>query len=163
MYTSGDLAALAANIYQDINSPTFQSPAFIFNVLIQSGTVGDLNNKLSSSFYVQDTGTGPFITDGGGGYGQEEAAISSLMYQTSYYRGRQLALLDGAGNSWWTSLAEGDSKLNRTDITKIAAAYGALYTTANNDLRLAVHDWGMRVAVPQSVVANQSYASPSPS
>lgn len=159
MYTVDQIVNLASDIYTDIGSPTSLSVGFISGWLIDSGNLGDINNKLYTSFYL--TGNAPVITDNCGNFGPEEAAIYELMYKNNFYQNQSLAVLAGGG-SFWTSLSEGDTKVSRTDVVKISAAYIALHEVVHKELRLAIADYMRRISVPQSVDSDQPYAFPSP-
>lgn len=149
---------LATGIYQSLGSPPALSVTFISGWLLDSGNLGDLNNKLCTSFYVSGDGG---ITDGGGGFAGEEAAIYTLIYKGDYYEGAALGALAG-GNSFWVTMSEGDTRIVRTDVTKIAAAYLAMNAQSTKLLRLAIHDYQLRLTVPQSVDACPPYSWPSP-
>jgi hypothetical protein len=156
-YCVNQIVQLATDIYQDIGSPSSLSVGFISGWLIDSGNLGSINNKLSTSFYL--TGDAPCITDDGGNFGGEEADIYTLMFKTYFYEGQSLSVLAGGG-SFWTSLSEGDTKFSRSDITKISQAYLNLQQSARQDLRLAIADYKLRISVPQSVDAASIYSFP---
>lgn len=158
-YCVDQIVQLATDIYQSIGSPTSLSVSFISGWLVDSGNLGALNNKLCTSFYL--SGDAPCITDGGGGFAGEEADIYTLMYRGDFYESQSLGALAGAG-SFWTSLAEGDTRVARTDITKVSAAYLALNAQNNKLLRLAISDYKLRITVPQSVDYCAPWSYPSP-
>ena len=156
-YTTPQILSLAQDIYTTIGSPTNQSVAFISGWITDSGTLGSLNNKLFTSFYL--TGADPDITDANGNFGPEEADILSLSYEVYYYKQQAVVTLQN-GNTFWTSLTEGDSKLARERTTDVSARYSALGTEANRLLRLAIHDYQWRIVTPQSISASQSFGYP---
>jgi hypothetical protein len=80
---------------------------FISGWLLDSGNLGGLNNKLSTSFWVSGDGG---ITDNCGNFGGEEADIYNMTYLSSYYASASLNTLANGG-SFWTSIAEGDTKV----------------------------------------------------
>ena len=159
-YCVDQIVELATDIYGNIGSPSNLSVSFISGWLIDfRGNLGGLNNKLSTSFYL--TGDAPCITDNGGNFAGEEADAYGMMYTTNYYTSAANNVLAGGG-SFWTSLSEGDSRVSRTDVTKISAAYLALAKENTRLLRLAISDYKLRISVPQSVdvCAPASYPSP---
>lgn len=158
-FCAQQILALASGVYQEIGSPSSQSPAYISGWMTESGNLGDLNNKLSTSFIL--TGDSTCITDGCGGFGGEEAAIYTLMYKSDYYELMSLQALQGGG-TFWTSMAEGDTRLTRSNIVDISKAYLALNDQSNQFLRLAIHDYKLRIIVPQGISAEQSYQAPTP-
>jgi hypothetical protein len=157
-YCVDQIVDLATDIYGNIGSPTNLSVSFISGWLVDSGNLGGLNNKLSTSFYL--TGDAPCITDNCGNFGGEEADIYQLIYQSSYYASAALGVL--AGGPAWTNLAEGDTKITREGASKYAQAYLAMKTDNDKNLRLAIHDYKLRITVAQSVdyCAPGSYPSP---
>lgn len=157
MYCANQIVTLASDLYQQIGSPSSLSVGFISGWLTDSGNLGDLNNKLSASFFL----SADCITDSNGGFAGEEAAIYSLMYRGDFYESQSLSVLANGGSSW-TSFSEGDTKFTRTDVSKLSKAYLELNAQASKLLRLAIHDYQLRLSVPQSVVANAPYERPTP-
>lgn len=158
-YCVDQILELATDIYGSIGSPSSISIGFISGWLVDSGNLGDLNNKLGTSFYL--SGDAPCITDGGGGFGGEEASIYTLMYKGDFYEGQSLSVLANMGSAW-TSLGEGDTRVAREGPSKASAAYLALNKQSNAFLRLAISDYKRRISVPQSVDSSQTYSWPSP-
>jgi hypothetical protein len=157
-YSVTQVVQLATDIYQNIGSPSSLSVGFISGWLLDSGNLGGLNNKLSTSFYITGDAN---ITDGGGNFGGEEADIYNMMYMSSFYASASLGVLAG-GNSFWISVAEGDTKITRDKYTDIAKQYIAMKTDNDKNLRLAISDYKLRINVPQSVNFCPPYSYPSP-
>lgn len=147
-YCVQQIVELATDMYRQVGQPSNLSVGFISGWIVYSGNLGDLNNKLGTSFYL--SGDAPCITDAGGGFGPEEADIYTLMYKSEFYESASLGVLAN-GASLWISLSEGDTKVTRMDVSKLSAAYLALNNQSNQFLRLAIHDYKLRITVPQSV------------
>lgn len=157
-YCVDQIVQLATDIYASINSPSFLSVSFISGWIVDSGNLGDINNKLGTSFYL--SGDAPCITDAGGGFAGEEAAIYTLMYKGDFYESQSLNAI--AGGAGWVTLSEGDTKVGREKSSDISKAFLALNTQSNTFLRLAIHDYKLRITVPQSVDASSLYSYPTP-
>lgn len=155
-FCTTDILTLADGMYRDINSPSSLSIGYISGVLTSSGSLGDLNNRLGTSFYL--SGAGPCIA---GGFGQEEATIYSLAFMSNYYRKQHLATMQGGG-SFVTSLSDGDSKYSREAGTKIAAEYRAMYREIEDDLNSKVALWKLNHALAVDVRAEDLASWPTP-
>ena len=157
-YYVNQIVGLATDIYGNIGQPSSLSVGFISGWLLDSGNLGDLNNKLCTSFYVTGDAN---ITDNGGNFGGEEAAIYSMMYQSNYYASASLSALANGG-SFWTSINEGDTRITRLDVAKISQSFMLMKKDNDAQLRLAIADYKRRVTVPQSVDYAGLYSYPSP-
>lgn len=153
-YCGNDVQDLANSIYKSIGSPPSQSICFVSGWLMDSSNLGDLNNRLSTSFSI----TGSCITPD---FGPEEESIYSQIYVWQFYNSMALSALANGG-SFWTNLAEGDSKISRDSPANISKAYMAMNVNAERTLRQAVHDYKLRISVPQSVDASSLPSYPSP-
>ncbi len=143
-------------MYQEVNSPPALSIGYISGWITNSANLGDINNKLDASFCL--TGDQPCIA---GGFGKEESNIYTLMFKSDYYESQSLAALT-SNPTFWTSMQEGDTRLAREGTAAISKAYLALNQQSNQFLRLAIHDYKLRLTVPQTVDANSLYSFPSP-
>lgn len=140
------LQTLASAIWEDLGQPC-QSIAFISGSLLGSGLLGQLNLKLTTSFWVQ---SGQCIA---GGFGDQEAAIYSLVFQSAHIRRMQLQTLGGGGNILWTSIGDGDGKLTRENPTKTAAEYRETRKQLEEQIAVAVANWKLGHCSPVAVDA----------
>ena len=145
-YCTQDILLLAQDIYIDLGQPSNLSIGYISGYITSPGTLGDLNNKLNGSFTL--TGVAPCIADP---FAAEEAAVLESMFKIQYYQQQSLAALANGG-SFWTSLSEGDTRVSRVDAVKISKGFLDLKTDALKELRLQIHDYNLRLSVPQQVV-----------
>lgn len=156
-FCAPQIYTLATSIFNEIGSPPSQSIGYISGWLSSSGTLGDLNNRLGTCFWV--SGDAPCIVD----YTNAEGAIASQIYQSSYYNRQALSVLQGGIDSTpWTSLAEGDSKVSRESRSSFAKEYRELYKQSEEKLVGLIHYWTLNHTVPQGIDAAQTYAFPSP-
>lgn len=153
-FCTNDILLLASGIYLDINSPSSQSVGMISGWVTDPNNLGGLNNQLSSSFYI----TGSCIE---GGFGAEEGDIYGQIYSAWFYYSKGQAALDGGG-SFWTRIAEGDASVSRASAAEVAKAYFLLGKQTQDALRLAIHDYKLRLSVPQSVDSASLFSSPTP-
>lgn len=152
MYTTNDILTLASGIYSDLGSPPNISVGYISGYITSSGTLGDLNNKLCTSFYLN--GADPDIVDP---FGPEEGNIVELMFRVQFFSQQAMSVLAVGGASYWTSLTEADTKITRNPI-EYAKQYLAWKVDAQSQLRLAIHDYQLRLSVPAQIVnANWGY------
>lgn len=140
------LQTLASAIWEDLGQPC-QSIAFISGSLLGSGLLGQLNLKLTTSYWVQ---SGQCIA---GGFGDQEAAIYSLVFQSAHIRRMQLQTLGGGGNILWTQLADGDSRFSRESPTKTAAEYRETRKQLEEQIAVAVANWKLGHTCPTQIVA----------
>lgn len=153
-YCSNEVQALAYSIYQSIGSPTSQSVGFVSGWLMDPNNLGDLNNRLCTSFYTSGNCIVPDL-------GPEESDIYGQIYIWQFYNNMAVSALANGG-SFWTSLTEGDTKIGRDSPVNVSKAYMALNTNAERTLRQAVHDYKLRLSVPQSVDAASLPSYPTP-
>lgn len=156
-YCASDIVLLAGQIYTGIGAPSAQSPGYISGWLTQPANLGGLNNRLNTSFYL--SGSSPCIL---GDFGDAEANIYSLVYQSDYYRQRSLAVLAGGDSGPWLSLAEGDSKVSRESTASRSAAYLNLAKDADKTLWIAVANWKIGQSLCATVDGTDLPAYPSP-
>lgn len=155
-FCTTEILTLAEGMYRDINSPCSLSIGYISGVLTSSGALGDLNNRLGTSFHL--SGAGPCIA---GGFGQEEATIYSLVYMSNFYRKQHLAIMQGGG-SFVTSLSDGDSRYTRESSVKIAGEYRAMYKEIEDDLNSKVALWKLNHSLAVDVRAEGLASWPTP-
>lgn len=158
-YCTSQILDLASSIYQGIGSPSAQSVGYISGWLTNSGSIGELNNKLSTSFYL--TGDAPCLTDDGGGFSAEEAAIYLLYYNTSYYEQQSLAVLANGG-SFYTTISEGDTRVTRSDMVNVSKQYLALQASSQKTMYVAINQYKRRLSIPAAVDGTCLPAWPSP-
>jgi hypothetical protein len=154
-YCTNEIIELASDIYSDLDSPSFLSVGMVSGWITNSGSIGSLNIKLGTSVYL--SGDQPCMA----GFGGEEAAIYSLMYQSNFYEKEALKILRGGG-SFWTSISEGDTKISRANVRDISKAYLELHKEAEGQLRLAIQDWKRKHSTPEIVDSAPLYGFPTP-
>ncbi len=155
-YCAAQIVQLATTTFQALNSPSSISVAYISGWIIDSGNLGDLNNKLSICSYL--TGDSPCIV---GEFSSEEAAIYQLCFNTDYYESQSLAILQGGG-SFWTTMVEGDTRVTRSDMVNISKQYLALQDNSQKTLRLAIADYKRTHTTIASIDGTDLPAYPSP-
>ncbi len=149
-FCADQILSLSSGVWQDLNSPSSVSVQYISGWFTNSGNLGDLNNRLSTCFYL--TGDGPCIVPDFAG---EEAAIFGLIYKINYY-GVQIQSLTGP--SAWIRLSEGDSTIVRTDGAKV---FLQLLSEDRKQLRLNIDDYKKNLSGPRTVDAASLYTYPS--
>ncbi len=156
-FCTNEVLTLASGIWQTIGSPTSVSVGFISGWITSSGgMLGDINMKLDSCFYV--SGDSPCIA---GGFGPQEAYIASLMYESNYYELKSLTALAGLGVPW-TNMKEGDTSVTRESTVSISKQYLSLNANAQNQMRIAMHDYKLNKSLPGTVDGSDLYSFPSP-
>lgn len=153
-FCADNILILAGTIYSGINSPSAQSIGYISGWLTNPANLGDLNNKLSTCFSF----SGDCII---GGFGSEEASVYQLTYNTDYYESQSLAILVGGG-TFWTSITEGDTKINRSDMVAVSRQFLALQKSSQDTMRLAIQDYKRKVSLCVSIDASDLPSWPSP-
>lgn len=157
-FCTEQILLLAGSIYTGIGAPSAQSVGYVSGWLTSSGgMLGDLNNRLGTSFYL--SGAGPCIA---GGFTPEEGAIAAMIYDMSYSFGQARAALANGG-SMWTSIAEGDTKINRASAVEVSKAYRGMATDAETTLNGMIHDWKLNHSLATTVNAESLASWPSPS
>lgn len=154
-YCAAQIVQLATTIYQGINSPPALSVGYISGWLIDSGNLGDLDNKLSICTYL--TGDSPCIA---GDFSADEAAIYQLCFNTDYYEAQSLGVLQAG--SYWINLEEGDSKVRRSDMVAVAKQWLSLQDNSQKTLRLAIQDYKRSHTSIGSIEGTNMPAWPSP-
>jgi hypothetical protein len=150
---------LATTIYNNIGNPTALSIGYISGWLTDPNNLGDLNNRLSTSFYLDSTApAGPCIKDD---FGPEECNVYNLMYVETYYESLAVAALVNGG-TLWVSLSEGDTKVTRSDAVAVSKQFTALRDGASAGIAQAAHHYKLRLSVPQSVDGAQLDSYPTP-
>ncbi len=118
--------------------------------------MGDINTKLDTCFYL--SGSAPCIA---GGFGAQEESFTYLLYQSSYYESRSLAALTTLSTPW-TTLKEGDTTIVRESSVNVSKAFLAMHDNAQQQIRLAIHDYKLNRQIPGTVDASDLYSYPSP-
>ncbi len=154
-YCAAQIVQLATTIFQGINSPPALSIGYISGWIIDSGNLGDLNNKLSICAYL--TGDSPCLV---GDFSADEAAIYQLCFNTDYYEAQSLAVLQAG--SWWIDMSEGDAKVRRSDMVTVSKQFLALQDNSQKTLRLAIQDYKRTHTTIASVDGTCLPAYPSP-
>ncbi len=154
-YCTAQILQLASGIYQGLGSPPAQSIGYVSGWITSSGNLGDLNNRLNTCFYLD--GDAPCIA----GFGPQEAAIYAEIYEMYYYESLALAALAGGG-TFWTSMREGDTTIQRDSPIKLAKAYRDLQDAAQKQLHIAVANWKVGHSIPTTVDGSSLYSWPSP-
>lgn len=156
-FCTDQILSLASGIYQSIGSPTAQSVGFISGWITSSGgMLGDINTKLDTCFYL--SGSAPCIA---GGFGDQEESFSYLLYQSSYYETKALSALAGLSTPW-TTMKEGDTTIVRESSVNISKQFLAMHENAQQQIRLAIHDYKLNRQIPGTVDASDLYSYPSP-
>lgn len=155
-YCADQIVLLAGNIYSGLDSPSSTSIGLISGWVASSGALGDVNNRLSTSFYL--SGASTCIA---GGFGDEEAHIMSLIYEVNYYYGRVRNQLANGG-TFVVSIGDGDSRFTRESAVKVAREYRELGRDVDEGLKIAVGRWKMNHAMPVDVRFGAMNAYPSP-
>lgn len=154
-YCTAQILLLAGSIYSGIGAPSAQSIGYVSGWITNSGSLGDINNRLTTCFYL-DTDA-PCIV----GFGPEEAVIYTEIYEMNYYESQALATLVGGG-TYWLNMKEGDTSISRESPVKIAKAYRDLQDAAQKQLQIAVANWKVAHANPATVDASDLYSWPTP-
>lgn len=152
-FCTEQILLLASGVYDDIGSPSSQSVAFISGWLVSSGTLGELNNRLNTCFYID----GACIE---GGFGPNEASILVKIYESNYYKRRALQILNG--DISWTSMKEGDTTITREASSNLAREYRQLHKALEEDIRIATANWKTGRSIPGTVDSTDLPAWPSP-
>lgn len=153
-FCTNDILTLASGVYADLNSPPSISVAFISGVFTSSGTLGQMNTRLSQSFYL--SGDGPCIA---GGFGAEESSIMALMFEHDWYKRESLRALQG---STIISVRDGDGGYTREGATKLSSEYRALHKEAQEELYVLTAQYVRNHSMCVSVDAASLASWPSP-
>lgn len=155
-YTAEQIALLAGGIYTGIGSPTSQSVGYVSGWLTDPTNLGDLNNRLNTSFFISGGGVD-------GGFGDLEASIYSAMYKMEYYESQSRNALLGGGSSFaWLNMKEGDSSITRVNPVDISKALLSLHENAQASLYVAISNWKRGQSLVANVDSASSYSWPTP-
>lgn len=155
-YIAEQIAELAGVIYSGIGSPTSQSIGYVSGWLTSSSNLGDLNNRLNTSFSI----TGGAIT---GDFGDAEAAIYSMIYKVGFYETKaSQTLLAGDSSLAWLTLKEGDSSVTREGSAVRAKAYMEMRDNLKQSLHVAVCNWKRGQSLVANVDSSSLYSWPTP-
>lgn len=150
------IVLLAGNIYSGLPSPNSQSVGLISGWIVQSGNLGDLNNRLNTCFTL--TGDSPCVV---GGFGPAEASIYGLIYRTNYLE-QQSANVLAAGGLMWTSMKEGDTTITRSDPVNSSKVWLSLHESSQRALYVAVANWKRGESLFNTVEGSSLYSWPTP-
>ena len=112
-----------------------------------ANNVGQLNNRIYSSFEVED---GNFIPSGS--FRQEERAIYKQMYLYEFYTKKTRQVLRGVDSAVdFISLREGDTAITRTNKNELAKTYRTLANDAMQELDKLITSYTIYQAAPLQV------------
>lgn len=154
-FCTQDILTLASGIYEDLNSPSALSIGYISGVLTSSGFLGNINNRLNCSFWIE---SGTCIA---GGFGAEESDIASTLFQMNYCRQQSMAVMQGGG-AFVTTIKDGDSTISMEGKSKLAAEWRAMRKELEDTLRVAVANWSRGHVAPVTVDAASLASYPVP-
>ena len=156
-YCTDLILPLANQIWQDLGAPANQSIGFLSGWLVSTGgMIGALNNRVGSCVYT--SGSNPCLVN----FDPELGAIANLMYQAGYYRVQSVNVLAGGGQTLWTSLSEGDSKISRSNMVDVAKQFRELYVETELQLNKQIHYYTLNHTTPQGINSDSLYSWPSP-
>lgn len=158
-FCSQEVLTLATGIWQDLNSPSATSVAYISGVLLSSGFLGAINSRLTIDLWVSG---GACIA---GGFGAQEQNIASLQFQHDYCRRKAMEVMQGVGAGWAgsvTQIKEADSSVSRESPSKAAAEWRHMAKEAQEDLHVAVANWKVGHCMPVDVQFAPPSAWPTP-
>src|ERR1041384_4302473 len=116
---------MANSIWEDLSSPTSLSVPTISGRLVSQVNLGSLNNKLAQNFSIV---SGAYFDS----YLSGDAPalyIYTQLYKYNYYINRANKI--GASSTInWTTLAEGDTKITRSDNINLVRVYRDLANEA---------------------------------
>ena len=112
-----------------------------------ANNVGQLNNRIYSSFEVED---GNFMPSGA--FRQEEHAIYKQMYLYEFYTKKTRQVLRGVDSAVdFISLREGDTAITRTNKNELAKTYRGLANDAREEMEKLVSSYNIYRAAPVQV------------
>ncbi len=156
-YCVQQIVQLAGEIYSGIGAPSSLSVGYVSGWLVSSGSLGGINNRLTTCFSL--TGDSPCIV---GGFGASESAIYELMFRTDYFLQQANAVLANGGTQAWLTMKEGDTTISRESTAARAKVYLEIYRETEDDLRVATANWKLGHSIPASVDGSSLYSWPSP-
>lgn len=148
---------LAGSIFTGLGSPSAQSVGYVSGWLTSSGTLGGLNNRLNTAFYL--SGASPCIA---GGFGPNEGEILRISYERDYYLQQSRAALVGGGKPLWTSIGEADTRVTRASPVEESRGWLALSKDSEQSLYVAVANWKKGAVLASSVDYSSLYSYPTP-
>ena len=112
-----------------------------------ANNIGQLNNRIYSSFEVED---GNFMPSGA--FRQEERAIYKQMYLYEFYTKKTRQVLRGVDSAVdFISLREGDTAITRTNKNELAKTYRTLANDAMQELDKLITSYTIYQASPLQV------------
>jgi hypothetical protein len=137
---------LSSQIWNELGQPTSISTGYITGKILSSGFLGKLGTMLDNSWYIDAvSGIVPDLLD------SEQAIVIQLVEMDYYVNAYQNALGVGSSAVLYVSLAEGDSRLTRTNQVDIAKFYKDLQKDTWERIRLLVNDYKLNKSTVQSV------------
>jgi hypothetical protein len=152
-YTALQISGLAQLIWQDINSPTDKTVAFISGAIIEPTFIAQLNTRLNTSCLA----TGGAVS----GMGDAEAAVLRKMYEADYYGRKAIASLTSSGGYIY-SAADGDTKWSREKASDTAKGFRELKRDTERELDGLIQAYKKDKSVPLGVDSYPLSAFPSP-
>jgi hypothetical protein len=154
-FCNSEILNLAASIHENLNSPSSISVGYLSGVLTSSGTLGELNLKLTTDFWISG---GSCIV---GGFGAEESAIYALIVETNYYRRQALCTLQAGGLNW-VNIRESDTSITRANPVDMARGFQDLRKESERDLAIMVAQWKLGHTMAVSVDSERLASYPTP-
>lgn len=112
-----------------------------------ANNIGQLNNRIYSSFEVEDGNFTPT-----GVFRQEERAIYKQMYLYEFYTKKTRQVLRGVDSAVdFISLREGDTAITRTNKNELAKTYRTLANDAMHELDKLITSYTIYQAAPLQV------------
>jgi len=138
---------LSTEIYQnEFDSDTGYASLSLISGWLENN-VGQLNTKIYSSFYVQNSNFEP-----SGQFKQEERSIYKQMYLYEFYTKKTRQVLRGIDSSVdFLSLREGDTMITRTNKNELAKTYRSLASDAREEMEKLVSSYNIYQAAPVQV------------
>lgn len=138
---------LSTEIYQnEFDSDTGYASLSLISGWLENN-VGQLNTKIYSNFYVENTNFEPT-----GQFKQEERAIYKQMYLYEFYTKKTRQVLRGIDSSVdFLSLREGDTMITRTNKNELAKTYRSLASDARDEMERLVSSYNIYQAAPVQV------------
>lgn len=139
------IGTLASGIWDDLNSPTNISIAFISGKLLSSGFIGEANTITAECNYIESGCLYPPLS-------AAQQAIYNKLYLYQFYSKEGLRLMSlAASKNFMTSVREGDSSISFASPQQILQTYRGLAREAKADLDSLADYYKRNLAAPQSV------------
>lgn len=160
---------LASGVWDDLGQPINPSVTYISGWMGSDRGIGKLNAYLNQQFLVDTTGAYAGVSYDAGGYsgiyqpgdfypafGNIEAAIYAEVYKADYYekkiRDSLNGILDGGNDAGdWTALAEGDTKIERSNRSELLKTYRGHLQDTRVELQRLVGYYRQNLSDPRAV------------